>query len=394
MKTQDLKILYLSSFPPRKCGIATFCDNFIKAIHNIGSYYIDQRVIAVNEMMAPKRNYPPTVKYQLDQEEFESYDKAALYVNESGADILCLQHEYGLFGGLDGIFILKLLEKIKIPIVSIYHSIPILKDSKRQKYRLGVLKDIAKFSKFIIVTAEIGRKGLIKECKIPAKKIITIYHGAPDVSYPTKKEREELKTRLNLREKFVILNFGLISRGKGLEYIIEAASRLSKKYPKLILLILGTSHPMHLAGKEGSYYSSLKEKVKNFGIKNNVRFINKFLKEERLIDYLRMADIYLMPYAKKSKSQISSGTLAYAMAAGNCVVSTPFLYAKELIGKNRGYFIDFESSDSIVRVVSDLIEKPKEIEKTRKKAYEFARKFTWPEVAKKIIQVFQRAIKK
>jgi len=216
MKKRDLKILYLSSFPPRKCGIATFCENFINAVHNRDSY-IDQKVIAVNEMTAPKRAYSLLVKYQLPQEELGCYDKVAAYVNESGADVFCLQHEYGLFGGFDGIFILKLLQNIKIPIVSVYHSIPMLKGSKRKEYRLKILKDIARFSKFVIVTADIGKKVLIKECKIPTSKIVTIHHGAPAVPYPTLKEKEKLKEKFNLRGRLVMSSFGLISKSKGFD---------------------------------------------------------------------------------------------------------------------------------------------------------------------------------
>ena len=391
MKKRDLKILYLSSFPPRKCGIATFCENFINAVHNRDSY-IDQKVIAVNEMTAPKRAYSLLVKYQLPQEELECYDKVAAYVNESGADVFCLQHEYGLFGGFDGIFILKLLQNIKIPIVSVYHSIPMLKGSKRKEYRLKILKDIARFSKFVIVTADIGKKVLIKECKIPTSKIVTIHHGAPAVPYPTLKEKEKLKEKFNLRGRLVMSSFGLISKSKGFDYGVEAMLNLSKKYPNLVFLILGQAHPIHANAMEKDYYSSLLKKVEKFNLKNNILFIGRYLSEEELVNYLRLTDIYLTSYL--TKPQISSGTIAYAMATGNCVVSTPFIYAKELIGKDRGYYINFGSSDSIVKVVSDLIDHPRKIEKAREKAYEFGRQFTWPEVAKKIIQVFQRAMKK
>ena len=391
MKKRDLKILYLSSFPPRKCGIATFCENFINAVHNRDSY-IDQKVIAVNEMTAPKRAYSLLVKYQLPQEELGCYDKVAAYVNESGADVFCLQHEYGLFGGFDGIFILKLLQNIKIPIVSVYHSIPMLKGSKRKEYRLKILKDIARFSKFVIVTADIGKKVLIKECKIPTSKIVTIHHGAPAVPYPTLKEKEKLKEKFNLRGRLVMSSFGLISKSKGFDYGVEAMLNLSKKYPNLVFLILGQAHPIHANAMEKDYYSSLLKKVEKFNLKNNILFIGRYLSEEELVNYLRLTDIYLTPYL--TKPQISSGTITYAMATGNCVVSTPFIYAKELIGKDRGYYINFGSSDSIVKVVSDLIDHPRKIEKAREKAYEFGRQFTWPEVAKKIIQVFQRAMKK
>jgi len=349
-----------------------------------------QKIIAVNEKRAPKRNYPPYVTYELEQEELESYNKVALYVNESGADIFCVQHEFGLFGGFDGVFILKLLEKIKIPIITFLHTIPILKSSKRRKYRLGILKKICKFSKYIIVTANIGKKLLIDECNISLKKIVTIRHGGPFIPYPSKRERAQVKRKLNLRRKFIILSYGLLSKNKGYHIGIEAVSKLIKKYPNITYLILGEPHPIGKR-KDQNISKRLRRKVKDLRVKNNVLFIDEYLDEGKLIDYLKMADIYLMPYL--TKEQVSSGTLAYAMTTGSCIVSTPFIYAKELLDRNRGFFIDFESSNSIVKIVSDLIKHPREIERTRKKTYEFATRFTWPEIGKQFIEVFQKAKK-
>lgn len=379
---KDLKILYLSSFFPRQCGIANFTQSLMEAIRklNLSTF---QKVIAVNER-GEKVKYSPKVVFEIEKEKLESYEKAAAYINESGADLFCLQHEYNLFGGFDGIFVLKILAGVKIPIVSSLHTIPVIKDSKRRGYRLKILKKIAQFGKYIIVTAEIGKDTLVKECKVPARKIITIYHGAPDVSYILSEEREKIKEKFNIKGRFVVSTYGLLSSGKGIDYGIEAIGKLSKSYPEILYLIIGESHP---AKREE--YPLFELKVKKLKIKNNVLFINKYLSEKEIIDYLRLTDIYLMP--SLTKTQISSGTLSYAMAAGTCVLSTPFVYAKELIGKDRGFFIDLADTKSIVKVISNLIENPERIEKTRKKAYEFARRFTWPEVAKKYLEVFSKA---
>lgn len=388
MKTKDLKILYLSTFIPRKCGIAYFTQNTINSIYSINQH-IDQKVIAVDEMKAPKRNYPALVKYWLDQEELKSYEKTADYINESGADILFLQHEYNIFGGFDGVFILKLLKKIKIPAVTFFHTIPILKDSKKREYRLGLLKKICKFSKYAITTVDIGKKILTRDCMAPSKKIVVVYHGGPNIPLSSKKERDKIKKKLKLKEKFIILSHGFLSKKKGHHIGIKAVSKLIKKYPNIVYIILGKARPIKRKyfGEDFAFY--LRKQIKDLKIEKNVLLINKYSTEEEIIEYLKISDIFLMPYLVKEK--VSSGVLAYAMVAGSCVVSTPFIHAKELIGKDRGYFIDFESSDSIAETVSDLIENPKKIEETRKKTYEFGRSFTWEKTAEKLVKILQKA---
>lgn len=390
MVSDRLKVLYLSSFPPRECGIATFTQDYLKAIQQT-DLTIDQEVVAINEKEESLRSYPAYVKYKLQAEDPGAYDRAASYINNNGANLFCLQHEFGLFGGLDGIFILKLLEKIKIPIITFLHTIPVLRGSKRRKYRLSILKKICKFSKYIIVTADIGKKTLIDDCHALENRFVTIRHGGPDISFPRTRERKKLREQFNLAKKFVILSYGLLSKNKGYRLGIEAVSKLTKKYPNIVYLILGRQHPLRIK-KEGDIIKYFRKKARALKVKKNILFIAKYIDKKELITYLKIPDVYLMPYL--TKEQISSGTLAYAITTGNCIVTTPFAYAKELLVKKRGYFIDFESSSSIVKVVSDLIENPKKIEETRRKAYKFARKFIWAEVAKKTIQVFRKAIKK
>ncbi len=388
MKNKDLKILYISSFLPRECGIATFCDNMIREINNIDPN-LQQKVVAVDDPSMKGLEYPAMVRWQFRQEDLDDYKRTADYINESGADVVCLQHEYGLYGGFDGIFVIKLLSRIKLPVISIYHSIPVTQNSKRREWRMEIMKKIAKYSKFVVVTAEIGRNALIKECKIPAQKIVTVYHGAPNVAYTSRSEKEQLKEKNNLKGKTVISTFGMLTKIKGLDYGIEAMAEIVKKHPETVYFILGEAHSFHQQGLEKGYYDVLMDKAKKLGLEKNIIFVNRFLKESEIIDYLKMSDMMLLPYL--TESQISSGVAAYGIVTGVCLVSTPFLYAKEMIGKDRGYYIDYKDSRSIAKVIGDLIDDPEKIESARKKGYEFGRSFTWPESAKNYIGVMRKA---
>jgi glycosyltransferase involved in cell wall biosynthesis len=326
----------------------------------------------------------------MEQENLESYQKTAFYINESGADILFLQHEYGLFGGFDGIFVLKLLEKLKVPIVSFYHSIPIEPQSKKRNFRLYILKNIGEMSSEVITTVEIGKKVLEKECGISAEKISIIRHGGYDVPYPQKEERETLKKKNGLKGRFVILTYGLITKSKGIDYALEGIAKLKTKYPKIIYILAGAFHPIHTRMSEKNYCGNLQKKIKKLKLTNNVKLLNRYLEKKELIKYLKMADVFLLPYL--TKEQISSGVLANAVTTGNCVLSTPFSYAQEIIGnQKRGYFIDFKSSDSIFKVISHLISNPQKIEEARLRAYQFGRSFTWQKVAEEFIKIIQKA---
>ncbi|HOA47297.1 MAG TPA: glycosyltransferase [Candidatus Pacearchaeota archaeon] len=389
MKKNDLKVLYLSSFPPRQCGIADFTQNTINAVYKVNPN-IDQKVIAINEKNAPKRDYLATVKWELEQEDLDSYQKTANYINECGADVLFLQHEYGLFGGFDGIFVLKLLEKLKVPIVSFYHTIPLIPTSKRREFRLNIIKNIGNISKHIITTTQSGKEILEKECKIPVRKISIVHHGGYDIPYPKQKDKEELKKKYGFQGKFIVLTYGLITKSKGIDYAIEAIAKLKDKHPNILYIIAGTSHPVKIKLAEKDYYSDLQLKTKKAKAADNVKFVNKYFEEEELIDYLKMADLFLIPYLVRE--QISSGVLANAATTGNCILSTPFPYAKEIIGEDeeRGYFIDFENSDSIAQKIAFLIENPKIIEKKRKEMYQFGRNFTWQKMAEEFIKILQK----
>jgi len=382
------KILYLSSYPPRKCGIATFTKNLI---NNISQQEFDkrvsQKVIAINERKDIKRGYPSEVRYILEQEELSSYEKVAQYINKSGADILFLQHEFGLFGGFDGVFLLDLIKKVKVPILSFLHSLPILKSSKAREWRLKILKEIISKSVGVISASKEGVKFLKEEFKLPSERIFHVWHGIPRVSFPNKKEKTRLKRKYNLQKKFVILTYGLLTKQKGINWALDAIAQLRQKYPKILYLILGKPHPCILK----QFFKDIQRKIKELSIEKFVKLVPSYLEEKEIIDYLKLSDVFLAPYL--TREQISSGTLSLALGCGCCCVATPFIYAKEVLQKNRGFLVPFEDREALKNVISYIIEHPKEAEEKRKKAYEFAKNLHWENVAKKIMKIIEKIIK-
>ena len=385
---KSLKILYLSSYPPRKCGIAIFTQNLIENISKLDPYRrISQKVIAINEKKDIKRGYPPEVCYILNQEEIPSYEKVALYINKSGADFLFLQHEFGLFGGFDGVFLIDLLKKIKIPILTFFHTVPLLKSSKRREWRLKVLKEILFKSKGAITPSKRGVRFLKKEFSSFPGKIFHVWHGIPSISFPSKKERDLLKKKYHFQGRFVILTYGLISKNKGIFWTLDAFSNLTKKYPQILYLILGKHHPCVL--KE--FLKEIQKKIKRLSLEKSVKFVPSFFEEEKLIEYLKLSDVFLVPYL--SREQVSSGTLSLALGCGCCCVATPFVYAKEVLQRERGFFVPFENKSALERIISHIIENPKEVEKKREKAYDFAKKLHWEKVAKKILKIVEKILR-
>jgi len=389
-RNEDLRILHLSSFPPRLCGIANFCKQIVSAISKIDTS-AHQKVIALEENENVKREYPPLVSLRVIQEDLSSYEKVGKWIGKSGANVLFLQHEFNLFGGFDGIFILELLKRVKIPIVSFLHTVPVLKNSMRRNYRLRILKEIAKKSKFLCLPSKKAIEFLNQECKIKKEKMIFLPHGGFELPFTNEKEREELKKKYNFSGKFLVLSYGLIIKSKGFEYAIEAIAKIKEKFPHLRYLILGVPHPLLQESPENNYYLGLKERVKKLKLEDRVIFLQKFITQKELIDYLRMADVVLLPYT--TKYQISSGVLTHAMTVGACIVSTPFIYAKEILGNGRGIFIEFENPDSIAKKLIFLIENHQKIEKLRKKTWEFGKNFGWKKISEKILLIFSQAKK-
>jgi glycosyltransferase involved in cell wall biosynthesis len=370
------KICYLSTYPPRKCGIAVFTKDLVKAMDRYGNC-ASSTVIAVNENKASHR-YDERVKWQIRHNNEDDYVKAAEAVNSSDIDVVNIQHEFGIFGGEWGSHVLSFIKSLRKPVVTTLHTVQ--PDLELQGER--VLKEILSRSNAIVVMNNIA-VGILAQLGINFKKINVIPHGCPNIPFVSS---DYVKPALDLRNRIVLCTFGLISRGKGIEYAIQALPPVVAKHPEVIYLIIGETHPMVKRIEGEKYRRMLLEQVRELGLEKHVNFQNRFLSRMELNRYLQATDIYLTPYL--GKNQISSGTLMNALAAGRAVISTPYLHAKEVLKNGRGIICDFKNSASIVDALEVLLSNESLKMETETKAYEYSRSFIWPRVAEKYANLF------
>lgn len=384
MKKTNLNILFFSTFPPRECGIATFTRDLSEAIRNVDPSTLRYH-IALSDIKEGY-NYPLDSKVTLEINQFclEDYEKAAYYANNCGADIINIQHEFGIFGGFDGSFLIKFLEKVKIPKVITWHTMPLTKEAKRREKRIALLKKFASLCEANTNITESCRQFVIKQKIAPAKKTFYIPHGAPffDLS-----KVKECKKKLKLENKIVLGTQGMVSENKGLEYVIEALPSLIKKYPHLIYLVIGTHHPR----KPRHYYEKLQKLVEEKNLSKHVQFIDRYLPLEEVIEYLLAVDIHITPYLVPE--QMSSGVLCYAVAAGKYCISTPFHYAQEVLANNRGVLVPFRNSEAIGKAIEEAIKNPSRLKEIQNRAYEYGQQFMWDKVAEKYLDLFSHLLR-
>lgn len=377
--------MYLSSYPPRECGIATFCKDLTGAISKKYPAF-KTKILAINDNGSSMYNYNKNVTMQIDQDDIESYIEAAEKINKDpNIDIVHIQHEFGLFGGEDGDYLILFLEKLEKPVVVTIHSIVPDPDEKR----LMILRAVCKRSSLVIVMAETAVKILKKDYKIDVENVRVIPHGIPDIEYL--EDNSKIKKKLKLSNRTVLSTFGLINEGKGIDYVIKALPDLIKKYPDLLYLVIGETHPAVRKKYGEAYRMRLLDLVKNLGLVKHVKFYNRFVSLKELINYLKASDIYV--YSALDENQIVSGTLAYAMGAGKALVATKSLYGKEIIDKNkRGHLVRIRSyrdiEEGIDRFMSDRVA----MDKTRKKAYDYSRPMLWSNVADEHMKIFKELL--
>ena len=370
------KVCYLSTYPPRKCGIGVFTKDLVDAM-DLYSDSVSSTVIALNENRASHR-YDERVKWQIRHDKEEDYIKVAKEVNSSDIDVVNIQHEFGIFGGEWGSHVISFLETLRKPVVTTLHTFQ--PDLNPQGQR--VLKQILSRSNAIVVMNNTAI-GLLAQLTVPFERINVIPHGCPDIPFISS---SYVKPSIGLKDRTVLCTFGLISRGKGIEYAIQALPRVVDKHPEVIYLIIGVTHPVVKRIEGEKYRRMLYDQVKELGLRNHVAFQNRFLSKMELIRYLQATDIYITPYP--GKNQISSGTLIYALATGRAVVSTPYLHAKEVLNNGRGVLCDFNNSASIADAVETLLSNENLKRETEAKAYEYTRSFIWSRVAKKYADLF------
>ena len=378
-----IKSIYISSYTPRKCGIATYTKDLTTAINLINPYCKGE----IYALVKPEDeiDYPTEVKLKINQYRINSYIKAADRINRSSADIVILEHEFGLYGGEFGEYIIKLLELLKKPLIITAHTIP---DDAGKGYGL-VLKDVIKFAEKIIVMMPQSLERLAKEYKYPIEKIEIIPHGVPDIPL---EPNDKYKKKKGLDDRLTLGNINLLSEIKGLEYTLEALRDIKRQFPNVLYLIIGQTHPVVLQTVGEKYRNFLKEKIKLYDLQNNVKFINKYLSLNGLVEWLKAIDIYITPYLDPQQS--ASGALAYAVGAGKICISTPYLYAKEVLANGRGIIVPFKDSQAIADAVIDISKNPQKKSEMEKKTYEFGRLMTWYNIALQHLTLFDEVIYK
>ncbi|MDD2413230.1 MAG: glycosyltransferase family 4 protein [Bacteroidales bacterium] len=367
-----MKNAYIATYPPRQCGIGTFTQNLFNSMiaSDIDEPNHNKSFIVALKDFEEDLSYPEEVKFTIRQEFQEDYLAAAKYINLSGADCCILQHEFGIFGGQDGVHVLSLIHQLDIPLIVTLHTV-IQAPSFTQK---EILQRIGKIANRIVVMSYKAIEMLVEIYGIPREKIAYIEHGVPNYRYI----QEEVKKEFKLEKRKVLLTFGFVGRNKGIETAIKALPKVVEKHPDILYIVLGKTHPnvVRYAGEEYRLY--LTQLIEDLKLEKNVVLLNEYTSQKELFKYLYASDIYITPYL--NEAQITSGTLAYAVGVGSAVVSTPYWHATELLSNGRGVLFDFGDTDQLSDVLIDLLDNPEKRLAIRKKAFEHGRKITWPKI--------------
>jgi len=378
--TQLKRVAFIGNSLPRRCGIATFTTDLHKAVLSSDSQ-IDACVVAMNDDRRTY-DYPPEVRFHIRDDVLEDYTLAADFLNLEKYDAVSLQHEFGIFGGDAGAHILTLLARLDMPVVTTFHTVL----SHPTPAQHNVLRKIAELSSIVVVMAEKGRELLREIYDVPLEKIEVIAHGIPDFPYV---EPDLAKVKLGFTAKPVILTFGLLSPNKGIEMVIDAMPLILKSRPDAVYVVLGATHP-HLVRQEGeAYRESLVMRARELGVDGSVVFLDQFVDQPTLLDFISMCDVYVTPYC--NEAQMTSGTLAYSFGLGKAVVSTPYWHARELLADGRGILVPFHDSAAIGTEISGLLTDDARRQAMRVRAYADSRSMTWNRIGKRYNAVFMRA---
>lgn len=370
-------IAFLSTYPPRECGLATFTQDLLSAIDNNG--IVNTNIIAVNNSL--HRDYDSKVIYEIEQNNRNDYLELAQKLNHSNIDLLIIEHEYGIYGGDHGDYILDLVDNLEIPVITTLHTI-LTKPNEKQRL---IIKALGEKSAKIITMAKNTRLLLQSIYEVPLRKIEVIHHGVPVKLVPT---RKTLKKQFGYENMQIISTFGLLGPGKGIEYAIEAISEVVKEHSDILYLILGQTHPNE---KGESYRNKLEALVEKLDLEKHVKFVNKYLSKDEIIKYLQMSDIYMTPYL--SRDQAVSGTLAYAVGYGRAIVSTPYLYAKEMLSEERGLLAEFENAGSLVQCLKYILQNPDQKIRMERNTLKIGMTMYWDIVARHYTDVLLKIIK-
>jgi glycosyltransferase involved in cell wall biosynthesis len=378
-------ILLVSTYPPRRCGLATFAFDLAAAVALGRDEELGERgsvrIIAMSELAKPRR-YGPEVSRIIRAPHRADYVAAAEFVNDSPAGLVSLQHEYGIFGGRTGEYILTFLEHLAKPVVTTLHTV--LAEPKPKQF--SILREVCAASAAVAVQAKSAARFLTGLYAVPAEKVHVIPHGTPDVPFT---DPALFKKEIRAEGRQVLITFGLISPRKGIQVAIKALAAVVPRHPEALYIILGKTHPAIVKRYGESYRESLQKLVDRLGLHDNVRFVNRFVSLGELLTYLRAADLYISPYL--NEEQISSGTLAYAVGCGRAAISTPYWYAQEILDDNRGVLVDFRDWRQLAFWVCELLNDAGARNYIARRAYRYGRRTTWAKAAAAYERLFRAA---
>ena len=374
------KVAFVGDYPPRQCGIATFTRDLRDAVADAHPDWICP-VIAVSDHPGAYA-YPPEVRFEIPQPDITSYLRAADFLNLAHVDVLCVQHEFGIFGGAAGSHLLGLLRRVRMPVVTTLHTVLEHPDADQRR----VFNELLDLSSRVVVMAERARGMLRSFYGVDESRIALVPHGIPDVAFT---DTSFYKDQFEVSGRPVMLTFGLLSPNKGIEYVIRALPDIVRAHPRLVYIVLGATHP-NLVREEGeSYRLQLERLARSLGVEKNILFVNRYVTNEELREYIGAADIYVTPYL--NEAQITSGTLSYCFGAGKAVISTPYWHATELLADDAGVIVPFRDAEAIGREVNALLGDEARLSAVRKRAYLAGRHMVWSEVADAYGEVFATA---
>ncbi|KAB2878612.1 glycosyltransferase [bacterium] len=380
-----MKLAFIGTYPPRECGIGTFTRNLYHSTVTDPAKPtkdpIEGFVVAMNDY-EQTFNYPEEVKHTVRQEHQRDYLEAVKFINLSGADMCILEHEFGIYGGQNGIYILPLIYRLEIPLIVTLHTI-VKSPSYNEK---AVLQEICKMAHKVVVMSHKAIEFLTSIYSVDEKKIVFIEHGVPDIQFNQEQSKKEFK----LENKKLLLTFGIISRNKGIETVIKALPRVVEKHPEVLYMVLGKTHPNVLRHSGEEYRNYLQRLTKTLNLDDYVFFMNEFINQKELFKYLSASDIYITPYL--NEAQITSGTLSYAIGVGSAVISTPYWHASELLADGRGRLFNFNDSGELSGILLELLDNPKVLKDLQKKASDYGKTLTWPKSGAKYIALVEQIL--
>ncbi len=376
-------LAFLASFPPRECGIATFTADLVEAIDNASPLAQPCQVIAVNPG-GQQYAYGPRVRWTIERDDLESYRRAARAMNRSRVQLVSVQHEYGLFGGEYGDYLLSFMRALEKPATLTMHTV--LERPDRAMRR--VTEELMQAASVVVVLAERARVILEKYYpRVDISKVHFIPHGTPAIAYESP---ARFKQALGLEGRTVLSTFGLLGPDKGIEYALGALPEVLKRHPDVLYLVLGETHPELRRHSGESYREFLERRVAELGLQDHVRFYKRYLDKTELVEFLQATDIYVIPYL--NPYQIASGTLSYAVASGKAVVSTPFIHAQELLSEGRGMLARFRDSVALAEAINTLLDHPELRVQMERAAYSYGQRMHWSAVARSYCRLFQRVV--